>query len=622
MAGLIPEEVLEEIRNRLDIVDLISEYVVLKKSGRNYTGLCPFHGEKTPSFTVSGEKQMFYCFGCGAGGNVFTFIMRMENLDFPGAARMLADRLGIPVITAEEGKTGQKRKERDRLLQLVELAARYYHRVLLQEPSGTAARQYLENRGISRESIRNFQLGFSPPQPDSFYQIAVRRGFSPAELEKAGLAQKRYDGRFYDRFRGRLMFPIHDTRGKVVGFGGRVLDGTQPKYLNSPETELFQKGKLLYGLYQGRREIRDLDQVIIVEGYLDVIMSHQYGLANTVAPLGTALGKDQVRLLYRYTNRVTVAFDSDQAGIAATLRHTDLLHELGGQVTVATITEGKDPDEFLRKYGPDHYRETVLNRAVPLLEYRLEQAARRTDVKTIAGKVQVVNDLLPVLAATTNAVEREESIKYIATRLSLGEAAVHSEMAKYLGKMRKTGIYRDRNENLRDNSNRCLVGISPASGVPESGKGLVPARRALERPLLWLMLEDPEILLRVRDSIGVDFFQDQVLGRIAGKAVELAETGHSVNASMLADYLDAEAVCELTAIFIKDAGFRDRYWAEKDRMVEDFIAQIKRDQMEQERDRLTRELEESYRVGHLDRARVLSQEIHSLNKFLKKSQIN
>lgn len=611
MAGLIPDEVLEEIRSRVDIVDIISEYVVLKKTGRNYSGLCPFHDEKTPSFTVSSEKQMFYCFGCGAGGNLFTFLMRAESLDFPETARMLADRLGISLAPYQQMVAGPGEVEKDRLLQLTELAARFYHHVLLKENTGAWAVQYLKNRGVDQESIQNFQLGFSPGL-DSFFRVAVRKGYTPAEAEKAGLAQKGQDGRFYDRFRGRLMFPIFDVRGKVIGFGGRVLDDSQPKYLNSPETPLFQKGKQLYGLFQGRRQIRDEDRAIIVEGYLDVIMSHQCGLKNTVAPLGTALGKDQIRLLFRYSDRVTVAFDSDPAGMAATMRSIDLLHECGGHVAVATILEGKDPDELLRKHGLEHYRETVLNRAVSVIEYKLGFALGRADLNTIAGKVQVVSELLPALAATTNEVEKEEFVKLVSRRLSLGEGAIQSELAKFLGKMRKTGMARDRNENLRDNSNRSHIEIHPASRPkPAGGQGL---GQDWESQLLWLMLDDPEILARVQTEVGVDFFRDPVLIRMASKAVELHERGCRVTPALLIDHLDNDASRELTALIFQEASYR-QVVVDRERTVDDYLRRIKADHIKQEIATLTRALEESDRSGDQDRTRALQQEIDTLNRL-------
>ena len=331
--GYIPQEVLDEIAARCDIVSVINEYVPLKRRGSNYQGLCPFHNEKTPSFSVSPGKQIFHCFGCGKDGNVFRFIMDIEGISFLEAVEKLAKRANVPLpekeMTAEQRK---KMEQRKRYLQINDFAARYYHKVLMESQQGKPYREYLKRRQISDEIIEKFQLGATPPGWDSLYQALKKRGVSNQEMLDLGLiSESRKNGQYIDRFRQRLMFPIGDEKGNVIAFGGRIIDkdASPQKYLNSPDTPLFHKSRNLYGLHLARTGIRNADQAIIVEGYMDVISCHQYGITNAVAPLGTAFTPEQGRLLMRNTYQMGISFDGDAAGIKATMRCLDILSDLG-----------------------------------------------------------------------------------------------------------------------------------------------------------------------------------------------------------------------------------------------------------------------------------------------------
>ncbi|MEW6033172.1 MAG: DNA primase [Bacillota bacterium] len=444
--GRFSDELLNEIRAKSDIVAVIGEYVPLKKRGSNYLGLCPFHQEKTPSFTVTPDKQMFYCFGCQTGGNVFTFLMKREGLTFGEAVEHLAARAGValPEKGWDRRRAGargaaaaeadeRRRSERDLLYRLLDFASRFYHQALLRSPEAEAARQYLRRRGVSPASVEAFRLGYSPKGWDALLKTLTAKRVDPAVLERAGLVLKGREGH-YDRFRGRLMFTIADHRGRPIGFGARALeDSDEPKYLNSPETPLFSKSRVLYGLDLAAQAIRRAGRVLVVEGYMDAIACHEAGLDFTVAAMGTAFTAEQARLLRRHTERVVTAFDADSAGTLATLRGLEVLTAAGFNVKVAEMPEGKDPDECLRGAagGPEAFR-AAIEEAVPLPEYRFRLALRRHEPTTIEGRVAVVKEIVPVLAAIEGIVEREEYLRDFARRLPVPEESLLAELARYL----------------------------------------------------------------------------------------------------------------------------------------------------------------------------------------------
>lgn len=529
------EELIEEIRYRNDIVEVISEYVPLRRAGKNYLGLCPFHHERTPSFTVSPEKQMFYCFGCQAGGNLFTFLMKKDNMSFLDAVRTLAERAGVP-LPQEEGspEEAQRRKERELTLQVLALAAEFYHRVLLESGKGEEARRYLKSRGLEDETVSRFHLGWAPAEWEALTSTLVRRGFSPDLLVRAGLASPREQGSgCYDRFRGRVMFPIRDRRGRVLGFGGRVLGDGQPKYLNSPETRLFNKRSVLFGLDLAAGAIRSAGRAVVVEGYMDVITAHQHGITNTVASLGTALSREQAALVRQYAPLAILAYDSDTAGEKATLRGLDIFGDLGVEVRVATLPEGKDPDEFLRRQGSEAFRR-VLDRAVPLFEFRFRLACRQHDTATVQGKVKVVAEVAQLLAAMDNAVERTAYIQRVARALGVAPDAVATEVQKLAG--RRPGWARD-TSRARDNT-------KSKSGVAKNPRQL-PAHVRAELDILRFALRDPAAAARVYQELGSDSFSLDVHRMIAGAIFEVMERGGAVDPGQIVSGLDDEGAIEL-----------------------------------------------------------------------------
>lgn len=502
--GLIPDEIVETVRLRSDIVEVVSRYVQLKKAGKNYTGLCPFHHEKTASFTVVQDKQFFYCFGCRVGGNVFKFLMLKENLTFHEAVDVLAQQAGIVIPLNENPALREKDLKREGLKQVNNLAKDFFRHVLQHHDAAAAARQYLAGRGLSPEVLERFQVGFALPGWNSLLDFLGRKGYRPQELVEAGLVIKTETGRYYDRFRNRIIFPIWDTLGQVIGFGGRVLDDSLPKYLNTPETSFFSKGRTLYGLHLARPAIREKGQVIVVEGYMDVIAAHLHGITNVVASLGTALTVEHGRLLMNYSRDIIIAFDADTAGVAATVRGLDLLQELGCQVRVISIPDGKDPDDFLRKYGPGPWEE-LIKQAYSLIEYKLQQAAEKGNVKTVAGKLEVMRQVFPSLVSK-GGVEKEENLKMIARVLNLSWETVAGEFKRF-------------EENLGKKwTNPDKIAKNMHNIIRKEEK--LDARGKAEAVLLRLVLEDPSRGYKILAEIGEEPFKNQQYQVIFNRCLE------------------------------------------------------------------------------------------------------
>jgi DNA primase len=428
MAKFFSEELIEEIRVNNDIVEVISEYVDLVKKGKYYFGKCPFHNEKTASFSVDPIKQIFHCFGCNKGGNVIHFIMSIENLDFPETLKMLADRAKIQIPEMGDIKQDdEKAKLKKELLQINIEAARFFHNNLVN--GNKIPNEYLLNRKIKRQTIVKFGIGYAEDKYDTLYKHLKSIGFDDTSIFKSGLVLVREDSkRVFDRFRGRIMFPIFDIRGNVIAFGGRVLDSSQPKYMNSPETAVYQKGKHLYAMNFAKGACAK--QIILTEGYMDVISLHQSGIINAVAPLGTALTDSQGKLLKKYSEEIVLSFDSDSAGQAAALRSLDLLKDIGCNVKVLSIPSGKDPDEFIKSYGVDEFKKLV-NGAETLLDFKLGVLDNKIDTSTDEGKVKFIDNAVLILDKIDNNVERELYVKRISKEFGVSEQSIYSEMAKH-----------------------------------------------------------------------------------------------------------------------------------------------------------------------------------------------
>lgn len=533
-AGGAVGQLADQVRNRADIVDLVSDYVALRPAGRSYKGLCPFHAEKTPSFTVSPDRQLFYCFGCGAGGNVFTFLMKVEGLSFLEALQRLAERVGMGAeahrVLSGGGQKGFE--DRARLAELNQQAALWFARQLWETPAGKEARAYLVARGVETQVARAFRLGYAPDSWHGLQQALGERGYPPELAGRAGLLVARERGGWYDRFRGRLMFAIADPTGRVVGFGGRALqEGQEPKYLNSPETPLYQKSRLLYGLDRARESIRRSGRAVLVEGYMDVVAMHQFGLAEAVASCGTSLTAEHGRLLARFATQVVVAFDSDTAGQAAALRGLRQLREAGLDVRVAVLPKPHDPDSLLREQGRPAM-EAVLAAAKGVFEFAVDRALEEADLTTPAGKARAAANVVAILAEVPGVVEQEALLQQAARRLEVPALALRRELWQHrissgrgprgraeAGRERAGGAthaqdrspYTDRGAIVRHGE---APGASEKAGTKAAEKAVTAGGLPVERAFIRLLLQVPQLVSRVAGKVSAADFSDQRLGSL------------------------------------------------------------------------------------------------------------
>lgn len=417
----IPEEVIERIKEQNDIVDIISEKVKLKHSGRNYLGLCPFHNEKTPSFSVSVDKQIYKCFGCGEAGNVITFVMKTKGLSYVESIEYLAEKANISI---EQGKDKKVKDKKDILYKINVEAARFFFNNL---NNNLKEKEYFLKRGITQVTIRRFGLGYSLNNWEELLSFLKRKGFSNELVSEAGLAIAKDKGGFYDRFRNRVMFPVFDHRGKVIGFGGRVLDDSKPKYLNSPETQIFSKRTNLYGLNFAIKDNKDRC-LVIVEGYMDCISLHQVGITNVVASLGTALTVNQARLLKRYADTAIIAYDADIAGQNATLRGLDVLKGVGLDVKVLTVPDGKDPDGYVRIHGKEEFLKLISN-SVPLIDYKLNRAKENKNLFKETDLIQYAKEVTEIVE-DLNPIEQDIYIKKVSEQTGIKEQSFYDSVKK------------------------------------------------------------------------------------------------------------------------------------------------------------------------------------------------
>ncbi|WP_371370670.1 DNA primase [Sporomusa aerivorans] len=545
MKDAVFDDFIDRLRSESDIVSIVSDYVSLKKKGKNYWGCCPFHNEKTPSFSVTPDKGFFYCFGCQAGGNVFNFLMRVENITFFEAVKLLARKLNIPIPEKEKSPREQAREqELARIYQVNELARDFFHACLTKTKFGQPAREYLASRGISTEWIDFFKLGFAPPLWDKLSSTFSDRGIELDIVLKAGLTVARTSGDgVYDRFRNRIMFPINDIRGRVIGFGGRVLDNTQPKYLNSPETQVFNKRHVLYGFDNAYKHIRDTGQVIIVEGYMDVLTLYTHGIRNVVASLGTAFTSEQARNLIKLNAELLFSYDSDAAGQNATLRALSTVRTMGAAIKVVSVPDGKDPDEFVRRHGSAAFS-GLLTSAQPLLDYQLAQALKADDYSTVQGKIAVVGKLAPILAEADNAVEVNAHITRLSQTLSVDESALRSEISKYIVQVKK-----DKNVNNGKTINIALLYKQPAPAVVQA-----------ERQLIRLMCEDlslvPYVFAKISPQEIQGALQQEIINFIFN-AYNMEKNITQANLNAMVNDLTEKANSEFSHIMLMEIQFDD-----------------------------------------------------------------
>ncbi|MDP2643642.1 MAG: DNA primase [Desulfobacterales bacterium] len=514
MTSFIPEEKITEIKNAADIFEIISEVVVLKKTGKNYVGLCPLHSEKTPSFTVSPDKQIFHCFGCGVGGNVISFIQKHNGLSFPESVKMLATRYGIEIPTQKMTPVQQRQmRQREQLLLVNKEAALFFHDCLGDGTRNQKATKYLEKRGISQETVHRFHLGYAPESWDSLLQFFSRKKLPLELVEKSGLVVSRKNSPgFYDRFRDRIIFPIFDGSLQVIGFGGRVLDDALPKYLNSPETPLYNKRRSLYGLPMAKTMSREMESVYIVEGYFDLLALHQHGIQNCVATLGTALTLDQVQIIKGFigsNGRIILVYDSDESGIKAALRCIETFNKGYVQAQILVLPAGYDPDSYIFKFGKESFLEAA-SQARGLFPFLIDSALLKHGLST-DGKLRAISDLKNPLARIADPVERSLYIKELAERIDIDENAI---LQKIRAAALQTGRSGQKSTGKAGSASRHEI-------PPGSGQVFSKNNKRIEAQIIAMMLQFPEILPEIRERHLIDHFEDDVLKNIGNVILTL-----------------------------------------------------------------------------------------------------
>lgn len=544
---------LDELQARCDIVDVVSRYVQLKKSGSNYFGLCPFHNEKTASFSVSADKQIFHCFGCGAGGGAIRFVMQVEGLEYPDAVRFLAQQYHLPVKETKREDPGV-RQRRERLQSLCTDAARFFY-AQLQRPENAGVKGYFVRRGLSRKTMNDFGLGYAPDSFDALIRAMTEKGYTKEEMLAAGLVARSEKGHYYDKFRHRVMFPIIDIRGNVIAFGGRVMDDSKPKYLNSPETSLFHKSRNLFAMNLARKS--KAEYFLLAEGYMDVIALHQAGFDSAVASLGTSLTEEQARILSRHTSQVIICYDADDAGQRAAQRAIDILKNAGLSVKVLKIPGAKDPDEFIREHGADAFR-SLLEKSENHIEYRIERIRSRYNLREDTDRIQFVREAAQEIARLDSPIEREVYTGRVADIAGVVKTAVDLEVKNERQKQRR------KQKDLQHREIR-----APAAAAQPKDRQLhyedVKSARA-EEGLIGLIFNDAELLPELSKRVQPSDFTVPTLAKIYAYVLSQQEAGRAFTIGDLEAVLDDGEISLISGILSKPVSL-----AAGHRAMEDYI---------------------------------------------------
>ncbi|MBC8547038.1 DNA primase [Clostridiaceae bacterium NSJ-31] len=552
---MIPEQFIQELKLNSEIESVISSYVQLKRGGRNLVGLCPFHNEKSPSFTVYTDSQSFYCFGCGAGGDVISFIKRAENLDYIEAVKFLADRAGMKL--PEDSFDDSAARLKTRILEINRQSARFFYSCLI-SPQGKPALDYLHERGLNDKTIRRFGLGFAPQSWDALTRHLKAQGFSEQEMLAASVVARGRKGGVYDQFRGRVMFPIIDIRGNVIAFGGRVMEGSGPKYLNSPDTPVFKKSRNLFALNIAKSTKEE--RLLLAEGYMDVIALHQAGFENAVATLGTALTDEQARLMSQYAKQIIIAYDSDGPGQTATKRAINIFNEIGLQVKVLSMQGAKDPDEFIKKFGRDRFR-LLIEGSANALEFELQKIRSQFDLSTSDGKVAYLKEFASYIAGIKNPIERDVYIARTAGELEVGREAIASQVDYIIRR-------RTRAKEKKDARELRVFAAGPADPVnPERGKALKAA--LAEERLIAILLKNPDYCSFIRQRIGPQDFVTEFNRRVFERVCGRIENNESLDLGMFGDEFDDAQISRIASFLAKADG--QNYTREE---TEDYIKAI------------------------------------------------
>ena len=579
------EELIEEIRSSNDIVDVISQYVILKRSGRNFFGLCPFHKEKSPSFSVSPDKQIFHCFGCGVGGNVMHFVSKIENLNFVETLELLANRANITLPTLDNSyQDNKKAMLKSKVYEINEIAAKFYHENLY-KPTSKPAQEYIKKRRLDNRTLKSFLIGYSG-NFDELYNLLKQKGFTEEQILASSLVNKTDNGKFIDRFRKRLMIPIQDTSGKFIAFGGRVLDDSKPKYINSPENIVYSKGRNLFGLNIAKKG--DTKKLIIVEGYMDAISLYQRGITNVVASLGTALTEQQGRLLRKNSEQVIIGYDADGAGQAATLRGLEILQNMGCDIRVLQIYGAKDPDEFVIKYGPERFQKCV-DSAISLVEFKVKILKQNLNIENVNDKIKFLNEIAKILSKVDNSMEKEIYIDKISKEYGISKEAIYGEVNKLVYK--------------KDNDKKVLESTQIKNLLrKENTEKIDESIIKREKMVIYILVNYPqESYEKIKDTILVDNIKAEINKKIISKIYELYAQGKTSN--ILDSFDDEEAINYLSGIMADDFGILDI-----NKCIEDLLTTYNKEKLVNKRNEIIRKLENT--------SNMTNEEIHELEENL------
>ena len=589
------EELIDEIRNSNDIVDIISQYVILKRSGRNFFGLCPFHKEKTPSFSVSPDKQIFHCFGCGAGGNVIHFISKIENVDFKESLEILADRAGIKLPTLENNVDSKRLELKEKVYEINKLVAMYYHETLY-KPQAKPAQEYVKKRKLDNKALKEFCIGYAE-NANVLYKLLKEKGFTEEEILASDLVIKKGNN-YVDRFKNRLIFPIQDIRNRFIAFGGRVLDNSLPKYINSPENIVYSKARNLYGLNVAKNT--KTRKLIIVEGYMDTVSLHQRGIDNVVASCGTALTEAQGRLLRKYAEKVIISYDSDSAGQAATLRGLEILNNLGCDIRILQMEGAKDPDEYVIKYGNGRFNDLVEN-AISLVEFKIKVLKKGLNIENTNDKIKFMNEIAKILGGVDNKIEQEIYIDKISSDYNISKEAIYAQINK--------------NEYSNNKGAKILESSSIRKPtIKRQGKEINPELEKRENIIISLLIDGgEEVYNKIKDIINPNDFKSEANQKIMRRLYKEFEKGNS-NINSLVDMFadDEQVVNALTGIMADDYEIEDNKKA-----LDDVINNYQKEKLMARRN----EIIQSLNNANLDKekANELEKELHTL--IIKLAQI-
>ncbi|RUT36417.1 DNA primase [Paenibacillus zeisoli] len=602
--GTIPEEIIESVLRQHDIVDTVSKHVHLTKQGKYLKGLCPFHSEKTPSFTVTPERQIFHCYGCGMGGNAIKFRMEIEGLSFPEAVRIMAEDANIPFKDAAGTDHTPRNPELDALLQAHEWSAKLYHFLLKNTEHGKPAMEYLKARGFTDKAIDQFQIGYAPARWDTLVQFLDKRSFDLGAMERGGLLASRQDGSGYvDRFRDRIIFPIHNRTGKVIAFAGRILGEGQPKYLNSPESKLFIKSRTLYNLHQAKSSIRKTGQIVLFEGYGDVISASEAGVHNGVATMGTALTESHAAILRNLADEVIVCYDGDNAGQAAALKSIPILEAAGFQVKISVLSEGLDPDEFIQKYGAERFIRQIIEGSVSSTKFRLINL-KKNHIMLGAGedaKVPFIKEAMEVIAPIESPTEREIYLKELSADLKVSFESLKQECNQFRTDLQKKQQDGDNNPK-RWNNGRHKKGQAQAPV-------LLPAYHAAERRLLSFMLQDEEVAAYVNQHLG-DSFNIEDYAAVAAYLYAYYAQGKSPDASRFISSLhDDRLEKTVSSIAMMET---PQEWTVQE--LDDCIREIRKYPIRQEIEQKKEQMISAERAGDFMGAAQIASEIIALER--------